>query len=75
MNKHYWGYRIDTNQIDFFRKELESGVLRQGWGWHKKQDLRNLKMDEGARRNLSIYNKVKKDDILLIPRCPRNNFV
>lgn len=70
MSKHYWGYRIDTNQINFFRKELEAGILRQGWGWHNKQDLRNLKMDEGARRNLSIYKKVKKDDVLIIPRCP-----
>lgn len=70
MSKHYWGYRIDTNQIYFFRKELEAGILRQGWGWHNKQDLRNLKMDEGARRNLSIYKKVKKDDVLIIPRCP-----
>lgn len=42
MSKNYWGYRIDTNEIDFFRKELERGILRQGWGWNEKQDLRNL---------------------------------
>jgi hypothetical protein len=70
LSRKYWGYRIDTDQIDFFRKELSKGILRQGWGWNKKQDLRNIKMDEGARRNISIYNKVKKNDILLIPRCP-----
>jgi hypothetical protein len=70
MGRNYWGYRIDTNQIDFFRRELERGVLRQGWGWDEDQDLRKLTMDEGARRNLPIYRKVKKDDILLIPRCP-----
>src|SRR5574344_2550418 len=68
--KNYWGYRIDTNCIDYFRQELQEGRLRQGWGWNKKQDLRNMKMDEGAGRNLSIFNKVKKGDILLVPRCP-----
>ncbi len=68
--RSYWGYRINTDEIDFFSEELDEGRLRQGWGWDKKQNLQNLKMDEGARRNLSIYNKVKKGDILLIPRCP-----
>ena len=70
MGKNYWGYRINTDEIDFFTSELINGRLRQGWGWNKKQDLTKLKMDEGAKRNLSIYNKVKKGDILLIPRCP-----
>ena len=75
MTRNYWGYRIDTDNIDFFRRELERGVLRQGWGWDKEQDLRDLKMDEGAKRNLPIYSKVKKNDILLIPRCPSWNEV
>ncbi|HHQ4779719.1 TPA: hypothetical protein ACSP0C_003479 [Aeromonas veronii] len=75
MKRNYWGYRIDTDNIDFFRRELESGILRQGWGWDEKQDLRDLKMDEGAKRNLPIYSKVKKNDILLIPRCPSWNEV
>ncbi|EON88730.1 hypothetical protein [Plesiomonas shigelloides] len=75
MTRNYWGYRIDTNNIDFFRRELENGILRQGWGWDSEQDLRDLKMDEGAKRNLSIYLKVKKNDILLIPRCPSWNEV
>ena len=69
MKRNYWGYRIDTDHIDFFRRELENGILRQGWGWDQEQDLRDLKMDEGAKRNLPIYSKVKKNDILLIPRC------
>ena len=76
MNKkEYWGYRIDVNKIKFFQKELENGRLRQGWGWDKKQDLRNLSLDEGAKRNLPMFNKVKKDDIILIPRLPSWSFV
>lgn len=75
MKRNYWGYRIDTDHIDFFRRELENGILRQGWGWDKVQDLRDLKMDEGAKRNLPIYSKVKKNDILIIPRCPSWNEV
>ncbi len=70
MARNYWGYRIDTDNIDFFRSELEQGRLRQGWGWDEKQCLTNLTMDSGAKRNLPIFNKVKKGDILLIPRLP-----
>lgn len=50
--------------------ELNNGRLRQGWGWDERQDLRNLKMDEGAGRNRPMLNKVKKGDILLIPQLP-----
>ena len=67
---NYWCYRIDTSKIDFFQNELEKNILRQGWGWDERQNLRNLSMDEGAKRNLPMFNKVKKDDILLIPRLP-----
>ncbi|GLQ32004.1 hypothetical protein [Litoribrevibacter albus] len=70
MTRNYWGYRINKNKIDFFRSELEQGRLRQGWGWDEKQCLTNLTMDSGAKRNLPIFNKVKKGDILLIPRLP-----
>jgi hypothetical protein len=45
MSRHYWGYRIAVDRIDFFRAELENGRLRQGWGWDNLQDLRNMKMD------------------------------
>ena len=75
MGKSYWGYRIDTDNIDFFRDELEKNQLRQGWGYEKGQNLRSLTIDEGARRNLSIFNKVKKGDILLVPRLPNWNEV
>lgn len=75
MEKRYWGYRIDTDNIEFFRDELENNRLRQGWGFNEGQNLRVLKVDEGARRNLSILNKVKKGDILLIPRLPNWNEV
>lgn len=75
MARNYWGYRINKNKIDFFRSELEQGRLRQGWGWDEKQCLTDLKMDSGAKRNLPIFNKVKKGDILLIPRLPTWNEV
>lgn len=67
--KHYWGYRIDVKNQDFFFKELEQGRLRQGWGYAENQKLPETE-DSGARKNLSMYEKVKKGDILLIPRLP-----
>jgi hypothetical protein len=69
-NKNYWCYRVDNSQIKFFTNELHQGRLRQGWGWDEGQNLTNFKMDGGARRNLPMFNKVKKGDILLIPRLP-----
>lgn len=74
MARKYWGYRIDTNHIDFFRSELEKGNLRQGWGGAPHQNLR-MNPTGGARRNLPIFNKVKKGDLLLIPRLPTKNEV
>jgi|GEM_PF-363225 hypothetical protein len=67
--KNYWGYRIDVKNQDFFFKELEQGRLRQGWGYAENQKLPDTK-DSDARKNLSMYEKVKKGDILLIPRLP-----
>jgi hypothetical protein len=68
--RNYWGYRIDTSAIDYFTKELREGRLRQGWGWHEEQNLRIMKKDEGASKNLPMMNRVKKGDILIIPRLP-----
>ena len=68
--KHYWGYRIDVKNQDFFFKELQQGRLRQGWGYAENQKLPNT-TDSGARKNLSMYHNVKKGDILLIPRLPK----
>ncbi len=68
--KHFWCYRIDTRNIKFFRSEMQENRLRQGWGWDEKQNLRDLKMDQGAKRNLPMFKKVKKGDIVLIPRLP-----
>ena len=67
--KNYWGYRIDVKNQDFFFKELEQGRLRQGWGYAENQKLPDTK-DSDAKKNLSMYNNVKKGDILLIPRLP-----
>ena len=63
------GYRIDVKNQDFFFKELEQGRLRQGWGYAENQKLPDTK-DSDARKNFSMYNNVKKGDILLIPRLP-----
>lgn len=73
-DRNYWCYRIDTNEADFFTQELQHNRLRQGWGWDERQDLRDLQMDEGAKRNRSML-KVKKGDILLVPRIPKWNQV
>ncbi|WP_318511906.1 hypothetical protein [Photobacterium leiognathi] len=75
MSRKFWGYRIDKTKIDYFRQELKEGRLRQGWGWKDEQNLRQLTMDSGARRNLPIFRKVKKGDILLVPRLPTWNEV
>lgn len=72
---NYWCYRIDVNNIEYFWEELSQGRLRQGWGWDPRQDLRNLQMDEGAKRNLSMHENVKKGDILLVPRLPQWDYV
>ena len=72
---NYWCYRIDRSKIQFFKEELDHGRLRQGWGWDEKQDLRNLEMDRGAKRNLPMFNKVKKNDILLVPALPSSGEV
>lgn len=68
MSRNYWGYRIDVDLRDYFFKEIQEGRLRQGWGYKKTQDLRSDKVDETARGNLPIFKKVKKGDILLVPR-------
>lgn len=66
----YWGYRIAKDQIPFFWKELRQGRLRQGWGADRGQNLRNLTVDKGARRNLRMFREVKKGHTLLVPRLP-----
>lgn len=71
-SKQYWCYRIDTSRASFFQKNLENGILRQGWGSDKKQDLRNLTLEGGAKRNRPMFDRVKKGDILLIPRLPES---
>ena len=70
-NIRYWGYRINTALISFFRAELEDGRLRQGWGG-PGQDLRGdpSSLKSGARRNLRMLREVKKGHILLVPRLP-----
>ena len=67
--RNYWGYRICTDHISYFQKELSLGRLHQGWGYHEGQDLRNMTYDGGAWKNRRMLD-VKKGDYLLIPRLP-----
>jgi len=69
MAKKYYGYRIHVQESKYFDDELERGRLRQGWGYDENQKLPGT-AEKGAKRNLPIYEKVKKGDILLIPRLP-----
>lgn len=68
--QNYWCYRISTDNSKFLFKELIQGRLRQGWGYDEGQNLRKLTVNEGASRNRSMFDKVKKGDILLIPKFP-----
>jgi len=68
--RQYWGYRICNEASSFFNDELKEGRLRQGWGYDIGQNLRNMTVDEGAQKNLKMFNEVKKGDILLVPRIP-----
>jgi hypothetical protein len=68
--RNYWCYRINNNEVDYFWNELTDDRLRQGWGWLEGQDLRNFTIDEGAGRNRPMFNRVKKNDILLVPHLP-----
>lgn len=64
---NYFGYRINTSERNFFKKELfEYKQLRQGWGYDPGQDLRHMTVNNGASRNRSMF-RVKKGDILLVP--------
>ena len=65
---NYWGYRIDVNNRDYFFDEICKGHLRQGWGYRDSQNLKLDVIDETSKGNLPILHKVKKGDILLIPR-------
>ncbi len=68
---NYWGYRIDTENRDFFWDELKNCCrLRQGWGYKEWQDLTCQKNppDRDKKANRKIFDSVKKGDILLIPR-------
>ena len=74
MNNHeinYWAFRI-ANSSELYA-ELKEGRLRQGWGSEPGQDLRKIingdddAINDGARRNLPMFYKVKKGDIILTP--------
>lgn len=76
--RNYWGFRVNSKNAtvaQFLREELRKGRLRQGWGYNEEQNLRLNPVDPGARRNLGMYNKVKKGDYILIPHMPDWNSV
>lgn len=68
--KNYWGFRVDTRYVKELNEELSQGRLRQGWGYDEGQNMRVFTVDEGAGRNFSMLNNVKKDDLLLVPHLP-----
>lgn len=69
MNRVYWGCRIDTSNKDYIIEELKNEILRQGWGWDVKHDLRKNPKDPVVHRNKRMLD-VKKGDIILVPRIP-----
>ena len=79
MTTQYWCFRIDTSQSpDFYDRQLrEHGRLRQGWGWSDDQDLGKIvkPAPKDQEPNLKMFNDVKKDDIILVPRIPKWPFV
>ena len=66
---HYWAFRVDVTQLSFLQQELYAGRLRQGWGYHEGQDLRDMTYDGGAKANLRML-EVRKDDVILVPHLP-----
>ena len=75
---NYWGFRTHWRNPEahkFICSELHKNRLRQGWGWLEEQKLPECKEDQGAKRNLPIYKKVKKGDYLLIPHVPSYSMV
>jgi len=69
-NRNFWVFRTDKSRETFIYEELQKGYLRQGWGWDSRQDLRLREIDSGAYRNIPMFEKVKKGDLILIPSLP-----
>jgi hypothetical protein len=78
----YWASRIARGHDDFFWNELVQGRLRQGWGYRKDQDLRDVqKLDwneknewqretERQRHMLGESGGWQEGDIVLVPNMP-----
>jgi hypothetical protein len=71
---NYYAFRTDRNHRQFMYTELQSGRLRQGWGFELGQNLRNQTVDKGAAANLKMMN-VSKGDIILVPGLPSSTEV
>lgn len=75
----YWGFRVDvygSQYPQYYNEELKRGFLRQGWGLTSDHDLRQLsknpeEIPKDMQPNMRMYDKVKKGDVLLIPRIPK----
>lgn len=87
---NYWGFRIDTNcpqYPHYYNDQLENhGILRQGWGYEENHDLRQQprlpdgeydwgRIPRDLHANIRMYEKVRRCDIILIPRIPEWHFV
>ena len=68
-NPNYWAFRVDRNNLETLDGELEQERLRQGWGYDDRQNLNDMSVDGGARRNMRML-QVRKGDRILIPHLP-----
>lgn len=77
-----WFWNIDLTQHDYFRKELESGRLRQGWGYEESLDLRVLDRKFSGGEPLSsaedaawsrcspTLKRIKERDLVVVKNIP-----
>lgn len=72
-------YNTELNIPGYYNtKEEKKPVLRQGWGYEEGHNLKcwNRKnVPPGLRANFRMYDEVKRGDIILIPRIPKQGTV
>ena len=87
----YWAMRTSRDtpkHREFLRQELFEGRLRQGWGWHPEQDLRNI--EEAWREGRALTKEqddaslhwrmndgpaddyMNLEDVVLVPNMPHD---
>lgn len=74
QQRNYYAFRTDRKHRAFLNSELQAGRLRQGWGFHPGQNLRNWTVDQGSKANLRMLT-VQKGDLILVPGLPEQHLV